>query len=148
MCGLAGFLTPSFTEDQLHTMTRCLQHRGPDAEGFFFDCKAGIGLGHRRLSILDLSVAGNQPFYSRDGRFIMIFNGEVYNFRELARKYNITPRTQSDSEIILEAFAQKGLTVYRILMECLPLLSGIQLSKKLYLIRDRIGVKPLLLLFR
>ena len=143
MCGLAGFLTPSFTEDQLHTMTRCLKHRGPDAEGFFFDCKAGIGLGHRRLSILDLSAAGNQPFYSHDRRYIMIFNGEVYNFRELAKKYKITPRTQSDSEIILEAFAQKGIDCLQDFNGMFAIVIWDTVEQKLYLIRDRIGIKPL-----
>ena len=109
MCGIAGIAGKRFTEQQLRQMSSCLSHRGPDADGFYFDGQAGIGLGHRRLSILDLSAAANQPFYSRDGRYVMIYNGEVYNFREVAEKYKIKARTTSDSEIIIEAFSQVGI---------------------------------------
>jgi asparagine synthase (glutamine-hydrolysing) len=141
MCGITGFIG-SFSEAQLHTMTRCLAHRGPDAEGFYFD-PGVVGLGHRRLSILDLSEAGNQPFYSRDGRYIMVFNGEVYNFRELAIKYKISPRTHSDSEIILEAFAQKGIESVNDFNGMFSIVIWDRKEHKLYLIRDRIGIKPL-----
>ena len=144
MCGITGFLSRSFTEQQLHAMTCCLGHRGPDATGFYLDQQEGIGLGHRRLSILDLSEAGNQPFYSRDGRFVMVYNGEVYNFRELARKYNISPRTQSDSEIIIESFAQKGADCIQDFNGMFAMAIWDRIDKKLYLIRDRFGVKPLL----
>src|SRR5687767_12422708 len=108
MCGLTGFISPHYKQEQLQQITRALQHRGPDAEGLLFDQEAGAGLGHRRLSIIDLSAAANQPFYSHDKRYAMIFNGEVFNFRELAEKYKIHTRTSSDSEIIIELFAQKG----------------------------------------
>jgi asparagine synthase (glutamine-hydrolysing) len=141
MCGITGFIG-SFSEAQLHLMTKCLQHRGPDAEGFYFEQK-GIGLGHRRLSILDLSEAGNQPFYSRDGRYVMVFNGEVYNFQELAVKYQITPRTHSDSEIILEAFAKKGIDSVQDFNGMFAIAIWDKLDEKLYLIRDRIGIKPI-----
>jgi asparagine synthase (glutamine-hydrolysing) len=145
MCGIAGFLSPTLNQEHLRLITRALQHRGPDAEGFYFksnaDCQ--IGLGHRRLSILDLSEAANQPFYSRNGRYVMVYNGEVYNFKDVAKKYNISPRTTSDSEIILEAFALKGV-------ECLNDLNGMFAiaiwdieKEELTLIRDRFGVKPL-----
>src|SRR6266480_7442911 len=109
MCGIAGFLSPTYNKEDLYRITRCIQHRGPDAEGFYFNAEDGIGLGHRRLSIIDLSEAANQPFYSHNGRYVMIYNGEVYNFKELAKKYNIISRTLSDSEIILEAFAKVGV---------------------------------------
>ncbi|NOT51420.1 MAG: asparagine synthase (glutamine-hydrolyzing) [Chitinophagaceae bacterium] len=142
MCGIAGFISPNLNRDHLHLITRALQHRGPDAEGFYFDAADNIGLGHRRLSIIDLSEAANQPFYSHDGRYAMIYNGEVYNFKELTVKYNIQPRTSSDSEIILEAFAQKGV-------ECINDFNGMfalaiwdTQDKKLFVIRDRFGVKP------
>jgi asparagine synthase (glutamine-hydrolysing) len=144
MCGIAGFISPNLKQEHLHLITRALQHRGPDAEGFYYDADIGIGLGHRRLSIIDLSEAANQPFYSHNGRYIMVFNGEVYNFKELAVKYNIQSRTTSDSEIILEAFAQKGI-------ECVNDFNGMFAlaiwdckEKKLFLIRDRFGVKPLI----
>jgi asparagine synthase (glutamine-hydrolysing) len=113
MCGIAGFLSPSLNQQHLRLITGALQHRGPDAEGFFFDETDALkaGLGHRRLSILDLSEAANQPFYSADGRYVMIYNGEVYNFREVAAKYAIETRTTSDTEVILEAFAKKGVDI-------------------------------------
>jgi asparagine synthase (glutamine-hydrolysing) len=141
MCGITGFIG-NYSEVQLQSMTRCLQHRGPDAEGFYFEEK-GIGLGHRRLSILDLSEAGNQPFYSRDGRYIMVFNGEVYNFQELAVKYKITPKTHSDSEIILEAFAKTGIDCVHDFNGMFAIAIWDKEEEKLYLIRDRIGIKPI-----
>lgn len=136
-------MSPNFNEDQLHLITDALKHRGPDAEGFYYDVTKGIGLGHRRLSIIDLSTDANQPFYSHDRRYVMIFNGEVYNFQELIAKYNVQPRTHSDTEIILEAFAQKGV-------DCLNDFNGMftmaiwdTQEQKLFLVRDRFGVKPI-----
>lgn len=143
MCGIAGFISPNLKEEQLHLITRALQHRGPDAEGFYYNADANVGLGHRRLSIIDLSEAANQPFYSHNGRYIMIYNGEVYNYQEIAVKYNIEPRTSSDSEIILEAFAKKGI-------DCLNDFNGMfaiaiwdKQDEEFFLVRDRFGVKPI-----
>ncbi|MDW8297423.1 MAG: asparagine synthase (glutamine-hydrolyzing) [Raineya sp.] len=143
MCGIAGFLCYEKTLDKslLQAMTAQLAHRGPDAEGFFQD--EYCGLGHRRLSILDLSERANQPFFSKDGRYVVVFNGEIYNFREVAEKLQIQPRTQSDTEILVEAFAQKG-------MACVQMFNGMFAfavydthKKELYLCRDRIGKKPI-----
>lgn len=143
MCGLAGFISPNYNLEHLQHITRSIKHRGPDAEGFFYDSADQIGLGHRRLSIIDLSEAANQPFYSHNDRYIMIFNGELYNFKEIARKYNIQQRTSSDSEVILEAFSKVGI-------ECVNDFNGMFViviwdreEKKLFIIRDRFGVKPL-----
>lgn len=143
MCGIAGFYDKKLSRNDLEQMTTIIGHRGPDAIGYFFDENIGVGLGHRRLSIIDLSAAANQPFYSQDGRYVMIYNGEVYNYREVAAKYNIRQRTTSDSEVIIEAFAKAGV-------ECLNDLNGMfaiaiwdKLEEKLYLIRDRIGIKPM-----
>lgn len=143
MCGIAGFISPNLKKEQLHLITRALQHRGPDAEGFYFDEQAGIGLGHRRLSILDLSAAGNQPFYSRDGRYVMIYNGEVYNFREVAEKYKISMQTSSDTEVIIEAFALVGVDCVNEFNGMFTIAIWDKQDKKLYLIRDRVGIKPL-----
>src|SRR5258706_8990996 len=143
MCGIAGFISPNLKQDHLHLITRALQHRGPDAEGFYFDATANVGLGHRRLSIIDLSEAANQPFYSQDGRYIMIFNGEIYNFKEVAANYNIKPRTHSDSEIIIEAFSKAGISSVNDLNGMFTIIIWDKEEKKLYLIRDRIGIKPL-----
>src|SRR3954451_18554729 len=89
MCGLAGFVDRSFQNktDDLITitaaMTSALAHRGPDDSGVWVDAQTGIALGHRRLSILDLSPEGHQPMHSADGRLVMVFNGEIYNFGEI-----------------------------------------------------------------
>lgn len=143
MCGIAGFISPNLKQEHLHLITRALQHRGPDAEGFYFDAAVHLGLGHRRLSIIDLSEAANQPFYSQDGRYVMIYNGEVYNFKELADKYHIQPRTSSDSEIILEAFAKKGIECVNDFNGMFALAIWDKKEEELFLVRDRFGVKPI-----
>ena len=144
MCGITGFINTGWSEKQLEQMTNRLAHRGPDARGYYFDSANGLGLGHRRLSILDLSEAANQPFYSHDRRFIMIFNGEVFNFQEIAVKYNIKQRTHSDSEVILEAFAQKGIEAVHDFNGMFAMAIWDTQKNELFLIRDRFGVKPLL----
>src|SRR3954463_7018257 len=140
MCGIAGFysLQKQFSETDLHAMTKCIEHRGPDADGYFMNEENTCGLGHRRLSIIDLSEAANQPMVSASGRHVIIFNGEVYNFREIKKQLNITTRTTSDTEIILEAFEQKG-------PECVHLFNGMfaiaiydKQEKTLCLLRDRL----------
>jgi asparagine synthase (glutamine-hydrolysing) len=143
MCGIAGFISKEFREEQLKKMTNCLSHRGPDAEGYFFDEAKGVGLGHKRLSIIDLSAAANQPFYSADRRYILIFNGEVYNFKEVQAKYGIQPRTSSDTEIIVEAFAKAGPGCFKDFNGMFAMAIWDNREDKLYLVRDRIGIKPL-----
>ncbi|GAB4124371.1 MAG: asparagine synthase (glutamine-hydrolyzing) [Raineya sp.] len=143
MCGIAGFLSFEnvLQEAQLLEMITTLSHRGPDAQGAFFD---GVcGLGHRRLAILDLSEQANQPMCSKDGRYIIVFNGEIYNYQEIAKKLQIEQKTHSDTEVILEAFAQKGTA-------CVQLFNGMfafaiydSQKQELYLCRDRIGKKPI-----
>jgi len=145
MCGISGYfsLNKKFNQEDLRQMNNCLSHRGPDAEGFYFNEEGTVGLGHRRLSIIDLSAAANQPMFSHDGRYVIVFNGEVYNFQEVAKQLNIQPRTHSDTEIILEAFALKG-------PECVQYFNGMfaiaiydKAERKLTLLRDRLGVKPI-----
>ena len=91
MCGIAGFLSFSdqFSESDLRSMTNRISHRGPDADGYYFDGQCG--LGHRRLSIIDLSDRANQPMTSADGRYVIVYNGEVYNFQEYLKQqhYNL-----------------------------------------------------------
>src|SRR5258708_34055802 len=91
MCGITGFLTRNAARgldlaECVTGMTRTLAHRGPDSDGAWVDPSAGIALGHRRLSIIDLSPAGNQPMVSASGRYVIVFNGEIYNFLELRRE--------------------------------------------------------------
>ncbi|NDB95886.1 MAG: asparagine synthetase B, partial [Verrucomicrobia bacterium] len=121
MCGIAGFTTHRHAPEQpgaaLSAMTRALQHRGPDAEGAYTD--PAVHLGHRRLSILDLA-GGAQPMSSADGRWHIVFNGEIYNYLELRRDLEARGaafRTQSDTEVLLQAWAEDGV-------DCLPRLNG------------------------
>ncbi|MCS6934783.1 MAG: asparagine synthase (glutamine-hydrolyzing) [Chitinophagales bacterium] len=145
MCGISGFHSASraITGADLCAINQALAHRGPDAEGIYLNENETAGLAHRRLSIIDLSAAANQPMRSACGRYLIVFNGEVYNFRDIARQLNIHPRTSSDTEIILEAFAIKG-------MACVHLFNGMfaiaiydTAEDAIYLFRDRLGVKPL-----
>jgi asparagine synthase (glutamine-hydrolysing) len=147
MCGIAGFLSfeQQLNQEHLRTMTQRISHRGPDAEGYFFD---GIcGLGHRRLSILDLSENANQPMTSHNGRYVMVFNGEIYNYQELREKYaDILPqtmRTTSDSEVILELFVQKGASFVHLLNGMFAIAIYDTQKQEIFLFRDRMGVKPL-----
>ena len=109
MCGISGYysINKKFDKQDLLNMTGIISHRGPDAEGIFNE--EIIGLGHRRLSILDLSDAANQPMISQCGRYVMVYNGEVYNFKEIAKdlkaESGIDLKTSSDTEVLLEAFA-------------------------------------------
>ncbi len=143
MCGIAGFYSSgtSLNEDHLKTMTDALEHRGPDAAGYFFDGRAA--LGHRRLSILDLSEAANQPFHSEDGRYTIVYNGEVYNFAEIRSRLKQTCKTTSDTEVILYAYIEWGVS-------CLQELNGMfafaiydSHSGEVFIARDRLGIKPI-----
>lgn len=143
MCGIVGYFTPSIDlfEDHLREVTKSLEHRGPDAEGFFTEGQ--VGLGHRRLSIIDLSTAANQPMVSADQRYVIVYNGEVYNFREIAKDLKITLKTRSDTEVLVEAFAQWGQEFVHRLNGMYAIAIYDRTDKKLYLFRDRMGIKPL-----
>ena len=110
MCGLAGivqFDNQLVPEGMINKMTTAMAHRGPDAAGYFSD--PGIALGHRRLSIIDLSEAANQPFSDNSDRYRIIFNGEMYNYAEVKKKLPDYPfRTTSDTEVLLAAYIQWG----------------------------------------
>src|SRR2546421_9029240 len=113
MCGISGVLeAPAASAEALNAtlsrMTAALRHRGPDDEGIWTDASAGVGLGHRRLSIIDLSPLGHQPMHSACGRYVIAFNGEVFNFRAL--RAELEPRGHrlrghSDTEVMLAAVA-------------------------------------------
>ncbi len=147
MCGIVGFVDTKniWNKEILLSATSSLIHRGPDAFGLYYNAEKGIGLGHRRLSIIDLSDKANQPMYSHDNRYIMVYNGEVYNYREIADKFfkNINLITTSDSEVILELFALKGPSFVHELNGIFSIAIYDSLLDELYIFRDRVGVKPL-----
>ncbi|AJY16709.1 asparagine synthase (glutamine-hydrolyzing) [Burkholderia multivorans] len=154
MCGIDGFLNSvAFDEETargtLARMTASLAHRGPDAQGLWVDPAAGIALGHRRLAIVDLSVHGRQPMASACGRYVMVFNGEIYNHRELRAQLERVGRApawrgHSDTEVLLAAFAAWGVdATLRRATGMFALALWNRESRVLTLARDRIGEKPL-----
>jgi len=152
MCGIAGFFQRSADVDGplervAQTMADTLTHRGPDDSGAWADPVAGIALGHRRLSIIDLSAAGHQPMASASGRFIVSYNGEIYNHTDLRKELEslgATFRGHSDTEVIVEGFAHWGIaeTLSR-LIGMFALAVWDRDTRTLTLIRDRLGIKPL-----
>lgn len=150
MCGIAGFFeTHSRSHDArsiIARMTRRLEHRGPDDEGLWLDAGAGIALGQRRLSILDLSPLGHQPMFSASGRFAIVFNGEIYNFPELRGQleYQYPFRGGSDTEVMLAAFEQWGIEpALRRFNGMFAFALWDRRERTLTLARDRFGEKPL-----
>ena len=148
MCGIAGYYSPSnrITKNDLINMTSVIAHRGPDAEGYF--CEKNIGLGHRRLSILDLSESANQPMNSHCEKYVMVYNGEVYNYKEIASEliktnHGLTFKTTSDTEVILEAFVQWGPDFISKLNGMFAIAIYNKVTEELFLCRDRLGIKPL-----
>ncbi|HEX5184741.1 MAG TPA: asparagine synthase (glutamine-hydrolyzing) [Allosphingosinicella sp.] len=150
MCGIVGLLTTGkVDENVIRRMIRPLAHRGPDDEGVWTDPEAGIGFGHRRLSIVDLSPLGHQPMVSADGRWVLSYNGETYNHAALrneldAAKSGIAWRGHSDTETLVECIAAWGLeaTLARTIgMFALSLWD--RREQRLHLARDRFGEKPL-----
>ena len=152
MCGITGFLKRGSnlsTDELFRTCTDMnvqLSPRGPDDEGIWTDAEAGIGLGHRRLSIIDLSPAGHQPMTSADGRFVTVYNGEIYNHRELRAELEargVKFRGTSDTEVMLEAFSLDGIeaTIQR-LIGMFAIAVWDRRERTLSLIRDRLGIKP------
>lgn len=143
MCGIAGIIGAKAQSQSLESMLEVQHHRGPDFTGTWIR-PGEIVLGHNRLSILDLSNAANQPFHSEDGRYHLVFNGEIYNYLEIRNelKGSYHFKTQSDTEVLLQAFIRWG-------EGCLSRFNGMfsfaiwdKYEKKLFAARDRFGVKP------
>lgn len=150
MCSISGYysIDGSFSKDDLLKMSGSMFHRGPDAQGEFLD--EYCGLAHNRLSIIDLSARANQPLTDSSDRFLMIYNGEVYNFREigaqiisLRRGHNFSFKSNSDTEVILEAFAELGVDFVHELNGMFAFAIYDKKDKELFLFRDRNGIKPL-----
>jgi asparagine synthase (glutamine-hydrolysing) len=149
MCGIAGFIDFKSKSDKsdLSKMTDALVHRGPDASGYYFDQKENysVGLGHRRLSIIDLSPAGNQPMQFLNNRYRIIFNGEIYNYAELKEILTALGHrfeTHSDTEVILHAYHQWGAEALKRFIGMFALVIYDEQEEKLFCCRDRAGVKP------
>ncbi|PZP13067.1 MAG: asparagine synthase (glutamine-hydrolyzing) [Aliarcobacter butzleri] len=146
MCGIVGFIDKNKNIDTLNDMLKIQSYRGPNNSGVYFDEISGVHLGHNRLSIQDLSSHGHQPFVSDCRNYIIVFNGEVYNFKIIKTElqnlgYNFI--SNSDTEVILYSYKQWGI-------DCIHKFIGMfsfsildKLNNKLFLVRDRAGVKPL-----
>ncbi len=150
MCGISGFIdfNKKITKAQLTSACNSITHRGPDDgdTAFFETAEAFIGLGHRRLSILDLSPLGHQPMYSTDKTIAVIFNGEIYNFSEIKKELIAKGHqfiSHSDTEVIIKAYQQYGLECLKLFIGMFSIIIYDAVIKKIFLIRDRPGVKPL-----
>lgn len=144
MCAILGILGNLPDKETFIKARDTMTHRGPDDAGLYYEPKEGLALGHRRLSIIDLTDAGHQPFFSYDGRYVIVYNGEIYNYKEL--KKELAPhypfKTNTDTEVLLAAYMHWG-------KDCLRRLNGMfafaiwdKHTKTLFCVRDRLGIKP------
>lgn len=155
MCGITGFINSDVNDNKdrlcniISKMTSIISHRGPDDSGIWIDERKGIALGHRRLSIIDVSQAGHQPMVSQCGRYIIIFNGEIYNFQTIRSKideesYGLSWCSNSDTEVILAAISRWGLAgALKEFVGMYAFALWDRAEEALYLVRDRMGEKPL-----
>src|SRR6185295_9586594 len=150
MCGLAGFWSTDPIDDApaiLRRMAEAIRHRGPDDEGYWWDAESGLGLAFRRLSILDLSPKGHQPMVSASGRYVVVFNGEIYNFKDLRRAeeaHGTCFEGHSDTEVMLAAIERRGLnSAVETFHGMFALALWDRATRTLHLVRDRLGEKPL-----
>ena len=150
MCGISGFVDYQAKNGQaeLKIMTDTLVHRGPDSSGYYFNQASdfSIGLGHRRLQVIDLSPAANQPMQFLDGQYWIVFNGEIYNFAEIKdqlRALGHQFKTQSDTEVILHAYHEWGSRAIQYFIGMFAFVIYDSLNEKIFCCRDRAGVKPL-----
>lgn len=146
MCGISGyaFLTPCPANNLINSMVNKMIHRGPDNQGVYTD--NNVALGHARLSIIDISAGANQPMISDDGNLVVVFNGEIYNFKELREEllsFNINFRSHSDTEVLLYGYKIFGPDFFIRLNGIFAFALWDKSSEKLLLVRDRFGVKPL-----
>jgi len=146
MCGINAIWKPKDSiglENAIRSMNGAIAHRGPDADGIWFN--EVLALGHRRLSIIDTSEAGNQPFFSHDKKLVIVFNGEVYNYlelkKELSAKY--TFHTETDTEVLLAAYQEWGIDAVQKFIGMFAFVLWDNEAKKAFVVRDRMGIKPI-----
>lgn len=145
MCGIAGF-QGGFDPSILERMSSMLAHRGPDHQAFHYDAAGRVGMVHTRLSIIDLSPRSNQPIWDDRGRYCIVFNGEIYNYRELRaelQQAGCSFRSEGDGEVILHAYIREGLAAFRRLNGIFAFAIWDKLTNDLLVARDVFGVKPL-----
>ena len=149
MCGIVGFVSESAfggLSEQLPLATASLSHRGPDDSGLYLNPEQGVGLGHRRLSIIDLSMAGHQPMSTEDSRLHIVYNGEIYNYREIRitlEKQGDRFSSATDTEVILKAYRRWGSACLERFVGMFAIAIWDRSAKELFLARDRLGIKPL-----
>ena len=144
MCGITGFSGSTHDETQLKEMVDSIRHRGPDAKGYYNN--GNTFMGHCRLSILDLSEGANQPFFSPDKRYVVVFNGEIYNYKSIRHELEAlgeTFRTQSDTEVLLRAFILWGVDGVRRFIGMFAFAVLDNETEEIHMFRDRLGIKPL-----
>jgi asparagine synthase (glutamine-hydrolysing) len=144
MCGIAGFIGVG-DEKILRGMVGTVQHRGPDDLGVYY--REGVGLAHARLSVIDLSQRGHQPMWNEDGSIVIIFNGEIYNFKDLKKEFSLEKKyhfqSETDTEVILRMYEELGERCFEKLDGMFAIAIYDTKKKRLLLGRDRIGEKPL-----
>jgi asparagine synthase (glutamine-hydrolysing) len=147
MCGITGYINLNQAPASpviLQKMTDAIKHRGPDGEGHWIE--ENVAIGHRRLSIIDLSPAGHQPMISSDHRYILTYNGEIYNYREIRTELEAAGywfRSKTDSEVVLYAYSHWGKDALMKFNGMFALAIWDRKEKSLFLARDRYGIKPL-----
>ncbi len=140
MCGILITNQKGVSVGDFEKNLQLLKHRGPDASGV--DQEGEWLLGHTRLKILDLDDRSNQPFFSKDGRYVMVYNGEVYNYRELASQYGLSCQTSGDTEVVMELYALLGPRMLQELNGMFAITIIDRMSNDVFVARDRLGIKP------
>jgi asparagine synthase (glutamine-hydrolysing) len=144
MCGISGIAGAGWQKEQLQAMVESQHHRGPDNSGIYIDPTSKVGLGHNRLSIIDLSPAAQQPMSNRDRRLWLVFNGEIYNYLELRSEIGDYPyRSRTDSEVILAAYERWSAKCLDHFIGMFAFIIWDSQAQRLFAARDRFGVKPL-----
>ncbi|HEY7531634.1 MAG TPA: hypothetical protein VH681_02490, partial [Nitrospiraceae bacterium] len=141
MCGIAGIVGEGASRPVVDRMMQAQRHRGPDGQGLW--SAPCVALGHRRLKVLDLSDAGRQPMSTSDGRYTIVYNGEVYNFQELRSELSRYPfRSRTDTEVVLYAYAHWGPSCLERFIGMFSFAIWDSVEQQLFCARDRLGIKP------